>query len=99
VVEGIGTPAPIAPPQRLVVGGPYRWVRNPMYVAIITAILGQALLLGRLELVVYAVLFWAVTAAFVHGYEEPHLKREFAAEYEQYLRTVPAWIPRRPRRN
>src|SRR5215217_3220329 len=47
VVEGLGTPAPVAPPERLVVGGIYRWVRNPMYVAVIATILGQALLLGR----------------------------------------------------
>jgi protein-S-isoprenylcysteine O-methyltransferase Ste14 len=97
VIEGLGTPAPVAPPERLVIGGIYRWVRNPMYVAVITTILGQALLLGRFLLVEYALVFWGVTALFVHGYEEPNLRRRFGADYEEYLRTVPGWIPRKPR--
>ena len=97
VVEGLGTPAPVAPPERLVVGGVFRWVRNPMYVAVTTAILGQALLLGRVELAVYAVLFWAITAAFVRWYEEPNLQRRFGADFEAYRRSVPGWLPRRPR--
>jgi protein-S-isoprenylcysteine O-methyltransferase Ste14 len=97
VVEGLGTPAPVAPPVRLVVGGVYRWVRNPMYVAVTATILGQALLLGRWVLVEWALVFWAVTAAFVHWYEEPDLRERFGAEYEDYLRTVPGWLPRRPR--
>jgi protein-S-isoprenylcysteine O-methyltransferase Ste14 len=97
VVEGLGTPAPIAPTERLVVGGPFRWVRNPMYVAVTAAIVGQALLLGRVELVAYAALFWTVTAAFVRWYEEPTLTRRFGADYAEYRRTVPGWIPRRPR--
>ena len=98
VIEGLGTPAPVAPPERLVVGGIYRWVRNPMYVAVIATILGQALLLGRSVLVEWALLFWALTAAFVHFYEEPNLRRRFGADYEEYLRTVPGWVPRRPQR-
>ena len=97
VVEGLGTPAPVAPPERLVVGGVFRWVRNPMYVAVTTAIAGQALLLGRLELLVYAAVFWAITAAFVHWYEEPNLERRFGADYAEYRRTVPGWLPRPPR--
>jgi protein-S-isoprenylcysteine O-methyltransferase Ste14 len=97
VVEGLGTPAPVAPPERLVVGGIYRWVRNPMYVAVIATILGQALLLGRWVLLEWALVFWAVTAAFVHWYEEPNLRERFGAEYEEYLRTVPGWWPRPPR--
>jgi protein-S-isoprenylcysteine O-methyltransferase Ste14 len=98
VIEGLGTPAPVAPPERLVVGGIYRWVRNPMYVAVIATILGQALLLGRSVLVEWALVFWALTAAFVHFYEEPNLRRRFGADYEEYLRTVPGWVPRRPQR-
>ena len=96
VIEGLGTPAPVAPPERLVVGGIYRWVRNPMYVAVIATILGQALLLGRSVLVEWALVFWAATAAFVHFYEEPNLRQRFGADYEEYLRTVPWWVPRRP---
>jgi protein-S-isoprenylcysteine O-methyltransferase Ste14 len=97
VVEGLGTPAPVAPPERLVVGGAFRWVRNPMYVAVTAAIAGQALLLGRLGLLAYAAVFWAITAAFVRWYEEPNLERRFGADYAEYRRTVPAWLPRRPR--
>jgi protein-S-isoprenylcysteine O-methyltransferase Ste14 len=95
VVEGLGTPAPVAPPERLVVGGVYRHVRNPMYLAVTAAILGQAAILGDAGLVVYAALFLAVCAAFVRLYEEPHLARTFGAQYEAYRRAVPGWWPRR----
>jgi protein-S-isoprenylcysteine O-methyltransferase Ste14 len=94
VVEGFGTPAPVAAPERLVVGGVYRYVRNPMYVAILAAIVGQALLLGQLTLLLYAAVAWLVVAAFVRLYEEPTLARRFGADYEAYRRTVPAWWPR-----
>jgi protein-S-isoprenylcysteine O-methyltransferase Ste14 len=94
VVEGLGTPAPVAAPDRLVVGGVYRYVRNPMYVAVLVAIIGQALLLGRLGLLLYAGAAWLIVAAFVHWYEEPTLTRRFGAEYEAYRRAVPAWWPR-----
>jgi protein-S-isoprenylcysteine O-methyltransferase Ste14 len=94
VVEGLGTPAPVAAPDRLVVGGVYRYVRNPMYVAVLVAIIGQALLLGRLGLLLYAGAAWLVVAAFVRWYEEPTLTRRFGAEYEAYRRAVPAWWPR-----
>ena len=95
VVEGIGTPAPVAPTERLVVGGPYRYVRNPMYLAVAALILGQALLLGQAGLLLYAAAFWVTVAAFVHGYEEPVLSRRFGPEYEAYRSAVPAWRPRR----
>ena len=94
VVEGIGTPAPIAPTQRLVVGGLYRHVRNPMYLAVGATIVGQALLLGRPILLLYAAAFAVVVVAFVRGYEEPTLARQFGAEYEDYRRAVPRWWPR-----
>jgi protein-S-isoprenylcysteine O-methyltransferase Ste14 len=93
--EGLGTPAPVAPTERLVVGGAYRYVRNPMYLAVIALIVGQGLLLGRPVLFAYAGAFWAVVAAFVHGYEERTLTRRFGDEYEHYRRAVPAWVPRR----
>ena len=83
VIEGVGTPAPVAPTQRLVVGGTYRYVRNPMYLAVTALIVGQGLLLGRPVLFAYAAAFWAVVAAFVHGYEEPTLARRFGAEYDR----------------
>jgi protein-S-isoprenylcysteine O-methyltransferase Ste14 len=94
VVEGIGTPAPVAPTERLVVGGLYRHVRNPMYLAVTMTILGQALLLGQAVLVPYAAVFLAVVASFVHLYEEPTLTQQFGAEYDEYRRAVPGWWPR-----
>jgi protein-S-isoprenylcysteine O-methyltransferase Ste14 len=97
VIEGIGTPAPVAPTQSLVVGGLYRHVRNPMYIAVAAVIVGQALLLGRPELLVYALVFMAAVATFVRLYEEPVLSRRFGDQYAQYRRAVPAWRPRRRR--
>jgi protein-S-isoprenylcysteine O-methyltransferase Ste14 len=94
VLEGRGTPAPVAPTEELVVGGLYRYVRNPMYVAVDTTIIGQALLLGRPALLIYAAAFWALVAAFVHGYEEPTLSERYGAQYDAYRRAVPAWVPR-----
>jgi protein-S-isoprenylcysteine O-methyltransferase Ste14 len=94
VTEGRGTPAPIAPTERLVVGGLYRHVRNPMYVAVGATIVGQALLLGRPLLLAYAALFWLVVAAFVYGYEEPTLGARYGEEYAAYRRAVRAWWPR-----
>jgi protein-S-isoprenylcysteine O-methyltransferase Ste14 len=90
----MGTPAPIAPTRQLVVGGPYRYVRNPMYLAVVAVIVGQALALGQPGLLLYAAVVGATTAAFAHGYEEPTLHRQFGAQYEAYGRAVPAWWPR-----
>jgi protein-S-isoprenylcysteine O-methyltransferase Ste14 len=95
VAEGRGTPAPIAPTERLVVGGLYRYIRNPMYLAVTATILGQALLLGRPVLLAYGVLFLVATATFVRVYEEPTLLRRHGPEYEAYRRAVRAWWPRR----
>ena len=89
-----GTPMPAAPPERLVVTGFNRFVRNPMYVGLLTAILGQALLFDSLWLMFYAVVAWIATASFVHWYEEPTLVRTFGEQYEEYRRNVPAWTPR-----
>jgi protein-S-isoprenylcysteine O-methyltransferase Ste14 len=94
VMEGIGTPAPVAPPSQLVIGGLYRYVRNPMYLAVTTTIVGQAIQLGRPGLLAYAALFLAVVAAFVYGYEQPTLSERFGADYYEYRRNVPAWWPR-----
>ena len=94
VREGGGTPAPVAPTSKLVVGGLYRWVRNPMYVAVGAVIAGQALLLGRWELAAYLTVFCAAVAAFVHGYEEPTLRARYGPQYDAYRRAVPAWWPR-----
>lgn len=94
VTEGGGTPAPVAPTERLVVGGAYRYVRNPMYVAVVTAILGQALLFGDVRLLAYAGLVALAFVAFVRVYEEPTLRRRYGEQYEAYRRAVPAWFPR-----
>jgi protein-S-isoprenylcysteine O-methyltransferase Ste14 len=98
VREGHGTPAPAAPTERLVIGGLYRYVRNPMYLGVLAVIIGQALFLGRPVLFAYAAAVAVTVVAFVHGYEEPTLARRYGAAYEQYRRTIPAWYPRRPRR-
>ncbi len=95
VVEGAGTPAPVAPTERLVVGGLYRYVRNPMYLAVVATIVGQALALGQPVLLGYAAAVGAAMAAFVRFYEEPVLHRQFGAQYDAYRRAVPAWWPRR----
>ena len=76
----------------------YRYVRNPMYLAVAAVILGQAAVLGRWLLVAYALLFAATVWSFVHWYEEPTLRQQFGSEHDDYLRTVPGWWPRRPRR-
>jgi protein-S-isoprenylcysteine O-methyltransferase Ste14 len=94
VAEGLGTPAPVAPPTNLVVGGLYRYVRNPMYVAVIAAILGQALLLWRPGLFGYGILVAAAMVAFVLGYEQPALAERFGDDYATYRRHVPGWLPR-----
>jgi protein-S-isoprenylcysteine O-methyltransferase Ste14 len=94
VLEGRGTPAPVAPTETLVVGGLYRYVRNPMYVAVGATIVGQALVLGRPILLAYAAVFWAVVAAFVRLYEEPTLTERYGEQYTAYRRTVPGWWPR-----
>ncbi|MFI5928426.1 methyltransferase family protein [Micromonospora sp. NPDC051543] len=94
VVEGLGTPAPVAPTEHLVIGGPYRYVRNPMYVAVVTAILGQALIFGQAALLWYGLAIALIQAAFVRFYEEPGLRRRYGDAYDTYRAAVPAWIPR-----
>ena len=93
-LKGLGTLAPVAPTRHLVVSGLYRHVRNPMYVGVVSAILGQALWFGSAALLEYAAALWAGFFLFVLLYEEPALKRQFGAEYEAYRRNVPRWLPR-----
>jgi protein-S-isoprenylcysteine O-methyltransferase Ste14 len=92
--EGGGTPAPVDPPKELVVVGFYRYVRNPMYVGILAAILGHFLWFGSWNLLIYAVLVFLAFNTIVAYYEEPTLKKKFGAAYEEYLKKVPRWIPR-----
>lgn len=98
-LRGRGTPAPILPTRHLVVSGSYRFVRNPMYVAVVSLIAGQGLLLGEVRVIGYAALVWLALHLFVLGYEEPALRRTFGAEYDAFRASVPRWIPRSPRRS
>jgi protein-S-isoprenylcysteine O-methyltransferase Ste14 len=93
VEEGHGTPAPVAPTERLVVGGTFRRVRNPGYVAVVGILLGEALLLGSVVLLAYAAGIWLIFHLFVLLYEEPTLRRQFGEEYETYCHNVPRWLP------
>jgi protein-S-isoprenylcysteine O-methyltransferase Ste14 len=91
--SGRGTLAPIDPPTQLVVRGPYRYVRNPMYLSVTTIVLGEVLLTRSLTLLTYWAIWFAVVNLVVIGYEEPTLQRQFGASYEQYTRAVGRWIP------
>ena len=93
-LQGLGTPAPVFPTRHLVVTGRYRRVRNPMYVAVVSAILGQGMMFGNLALLEYGGLVWLLFHAFVLLYEEPTLRGSFGSEYDVYCRNVPRWIPR-----
>lgn len=94
---GQGTPGPWDAPRRFVAVGPYRWVRNPIYIGALLAVVGEAWLFLALPLLVYAVGMAISFHLFVMGYEEPTLRRRFGETYVEYLRTVPRWIPRPPK--
>ena len=100
VVEGIGVPFPTDPPssRKVMVGGPYRYVRNPMYVGYFVAIIGLALFLSRAVLLIYALVLLIALMAFVHWWEEPTMTKRFGQEYEAYCQQVPGWWPRVDRR-
>jgi len=93
-LQGLGTPAPIAPTKTLVVTGSYRFVRNPMYVAVVSLILGQAVLLGSVGTLIWGVVVWLTVHAFVLAYEEPTLSRTYGEQYDRYRANVRRWIPR-----
>jgi protein-S-isoprenylcysteine O-methyltransferase Ste14 len=96
-LQGRGTPAPWAPPERFVERGSYRFVRSPMYLGVILLVVGQALLLGREILFVWAVAAWLMFTGFLAFYEEPQLHTRFGASYDDYRRRVRRWLPTRPR--
>ena len=91
---GRGTPAPFDPPRKLVVRGPYRYVRNPMYIGATTALIGAAAFYQSVALAVFGALFFFTTHLFAVIYEEPTLRRSFGSEYEAYCRSVRRWWPR-----
>ena len=94
VFIGEGTPAPFDPPRKLVVRGPYRFVRNPMYIGAGITLAGAALYYESLSILIYAGLFFLITHLFVVLYEEPILRRKFCDEYEAYFGRVNRWLPR-----
>jgi len=94
---GGGTPGPWDAPPRVVAAGPYRWVRNPIYLAALLIVGGQAWLFLSLPLLAYAGAMAVFFHLFVTSYEEPALRRRFGTTYAEYRRTVPRWIPRPPR--
>jgi protein-S-isoprenylcysteine O-methyltransferase Ste14 len=93
-LQGLGTPAPVMPPERLVVTGFYRYVRNPMYVAVTALIVGQGLLFGSVTVLEYGAFVWAGFFLFVVAYEEPALGEQFVDEYPRYRANVRRWVPR-----
>jgi protein-S-isoprenylcysteine O-methyltransferase Ste14 len=93
-LRGRGTPLPLDPPKKLVVVGPYRIVRNPMYWSVAFVMLGEAAVFHSMALVDLAAVFFVAVNLFVLFVEEPGLKAKFGAEYEQYCRQVPRWLPR-----
>jgi len=92
--QGLGTPAPVFPARHLVVTGFYRYVRNPIYLAAVSVILGEGLILGNVNVLAYGVLAWLGTNWFVVAYEEPTLRKTFGPEYDAFCRNVPRWVPR-----
>ncbi len=95
-LQGRGTPAPWAPPERFVERGSYRFVRSPMYLGVLLLIVGQALLLGQEILYLWAIGAWLMFTAFLVFYEEPQLRDRFGAGYDDYRRRVHRWFPTRP---
>jgi protein-S-isoprenylcysteine O-methyltransferase Ste14 len=91
---GKGTPAPFDPPRKLVIRGPYRFVRNPMYIGAGLALAGAALFFESLPLLGYVVVFFLVTHLFIMLYEEPTLRRTFGQDYEAYCSRIRRWRPR-----
>jgi protein-S-isoprenylcysteine O-methyltransferase Ste14 len=93
-ITGGGTPAPVDPPKVLVSHGPYRYVRNPMYIGVLLIIAGEAVLCMSAAIGIYLLCVAICFQVFVILYEEPVLRRLFGKEYEAYLLTTPRWIPR-----
>lgn len=92
--RGRGTLSPVDPPERLVVTGLYRWVRNPMYVGVLSALIGEAFISAEPGLFVYAVGFFTAAQLFILAYEEPVLERSFGSSYTEYKTNVRRWLPR-----
>ena len=96
MVMGRGTLAPADPPTELVVRGLYRYVRNPMYLAVFTLLLGEAAFFESLPLLVYGVTWFTIINLIVLLHEEPLLRQRFGDSYQRYITTVRRWVPTRP---
>ena len=94
--KGRGTLAPVDPPEKLVVTGPYRYVRNPMYLGVLAILLGETIFFQSMDLLRYSGVVLVVFLAVVHVYEEPTLRRQFGESYARYAVSVRRWIPGRP---
>ena len=94
LTKGFGTPAPIAPPKELVVAGMYKYVRNPMYVGVISMLIAYFLWFGYWSLLIYAGVVFLAFHLFIVNYEEPTLKKKFGRAYTSYVKRVPRWIPK-----
>jgi len=94
--RGLGTPAPFDPPRKLVISGPYRFVRNPMYLGMGLVLIGEAIVFPNIAILMLGLtaVLWLFVSAFVIVYEEPTLRRMFGSDYESYCRAVRRWIPR-----
>ena len=94
--RGLGTPAPFDPPRRLVISGPYRFVRNPMYLSFGVVLIGEAIVFPNITAVMLGLVIalWISVSVFVMVYEEPTLRKMFGSEYGAYCRAVRRWIPR-----
>ncbi|MBI4480897.1 MAG: phosphatidylethanolamine N-methyltransferase family protein [Acidobacteria bacterium] len=99
VTKGRGTPAPFDPPREFVVSGPYRYVRNPMYVGATAVLLGAGLTLSSPAIVLLALVFLLIVHLFVVLYEEPALADKFGVSYQRYVSSVHRWLIRRPKSN
>jgi protein-S-isoprenylcysteine O-methyltransferase Ste14 len=95
---GKGTPAPFDPSKRLVTEGLFKYVRNPMYLGAVIVMVGEAVLTQSLVVLLLAVVMWMFFHVFVVYYEEPDLGKRFGQAYEEYIRTVPRWFPRIPKK-
>src|SRR5262249_3859812 len=92
-LQGRGTPAPVLPTEHLVITGPNRYVRNPIYLALVSIVLGQGLVVGNTTVLIYGAVLWLSFHVFVLAYEEPTLRGTFGAQYDAYCANVPRWLP------
>jgi protein-S-isoprenylcysteine O-methyltransferase Ste14 len=96
--RGRGTPAPFDPPREFVAVGPYRYVRNPMYVGALTLLVGFGLWQRSVSVLLFALLAALIAHLFLVLFEEPDLERRFGDSYVEYKGSVNRWLPRRPER-